>query len=312
MVGITDHPGFLYSCKQQGCDVVVLPMMFLEGIYANPVFFCKRLDILFDNDRGFDFRPVIVQLIGNDITTVKEVIAILESYDIQGLNLNMGCPSSRIKMQGLGASILEHPKERDALIDAVLKYSSRPVSIKMRLFGKEQPDMAMTIGFCQSLKDKNIDWVAIHGRTGQQGYKGAANWDAIKAVHEATDVFLVGNGDIKNHACGKARVDKNYCDAFMIGRAAMKDPRVFSMSYNPAVKKTMKDARQLFSDIMAFIVANKHRGLEHLLLPHEIRKWAIYFSSNIPGGKRLRERAVKSNTIEDLAALFVEASHEGP
>ena len=306
MVGITDHPGFLHACKRQGCDAVVLPMMFLEGISANPAFFCKKLDILFDNDRGLDFRPIIVQLIGNDFGAVKEVIAVLESYDIQGLNLNMGCPSGRIKMQGLGASILDRPKERDSLIDAVLKHSSRPVSVKMRLFGKEYADVATTIGFCQGLQDKNIDWVAIHGRTGCHGYKGTANWDAIKAVHEATGVFLVGNGDITSHAGGKARVDAGYCDAFMIGRAAIKDPRVFSRAHDHAVKKTMNDARQLFSEIVAFIVTNKHRGLEHLLLPHEIRKWAIYLSFNIPGGKRLRERAMKSSTIDDLVALFVD------
>ena len=139
MVDITDHPGFLHACKQRGCDVIVLPMMFLEGISANPAYIGKSLDILFDNDRGFDFRPIIVQLIGNDFCVVENVINVLDSYDIQGLNLNMGCPSGRIKALGLGASILDRPAERDTLIDAVLKHSSRPVSIKMRLFGNEIP-----------------------------------------------------------------------------------------------------------------------------------------------------------------------------
>jgi tRNA-dihydrouridine synthase B len=310
MVGITDHPGFLHACKRQGCDAIVLPMMFLEGIFANPAFFGKRLDTLFDNDQGFDFRPIIVQLIGNDFSTVRDVITMLESYDIQGLNLNMGCPSGRIKALGLGASLLDRQRERDALIDAVLKHSSRPVSVKMRLFGKEQADVATTIRFCQGLQDKSIDWVAIHGRTGRQGYKGPANWDAIKAVHEATSLFIVGNGDIASHAGGKARVEAGYCNAFMIGRAALKDPRVFSGSHDPAVKKTMNDARQLFDEILAFVLANKHRGLDHLLLPHEIRKWALYLSFNIPGGKRLRNRAMKKNTIDDIAALFVDAGND--
>ncbi len=309
MVGITDHPGFLHTCKRRGCDIIVLPMMFLEGISSNPAFFGKKLDILFDNDQGFDFRPIIVQLIGNDFGAVKDVVTVLESYDIQGLNLNMGCPSGRIKAIGLGASILDRPAERDTLIDAVLKHSSRPVSVKMRLFGKERADVASTIRFCQGLQDKNVDWVAIHGRTGRQGFKGEANWDAIKTVHDATSLFIVGNGDITSNTDGKARVDAGCCNAFMIGRAALKDPRVFMESPDPAVKKTMNDARQLFDEIVAFVVANKHRGLECLLLPHEIRKWAIYLSFNIPGGKRLRERAMKKSTIDDLAALFVDVNN---
>ncbi|MBN2150279.1 MAG: tRNA-dihydrouridine synthase family protein [Candidatus Lokiarchaeota archaeon] len=304
MVGITDHPGFLHACKQQGCDVVVLPMMFLEGISANPAFFCKRLEILFDNDRGFDFRPIVVQLIGNDFGSVKEAVDVLETYDIQGLNLNMGCPSGRIKALGLGASILDRHAERDALIDAVLDHSSRPVSVKMRLFGNERADVAKTIRFCQGLQDRGIDWVAIHGRTARQGYKGAADWGAIKAVHEATGLPIVGNGDITSHAGGKARVEAGYCNAFMIGRAAMKDPRVFSRGYDPSARKTIPDARRMFDGILAFVAANEQRGLAHLLTPHEIRKWAVYLSFNIPGGKRIRERAMKKGTIGDISALF--------
>lgn len=310
MVDITDHPGFLHACKRRGCDIIVLPMMFLEGVSANPAYIGKKLDILLDNEQGFDFRPIIVQLIGNDLGVVKDVITTLDSYDIQGLNLNMGCPSGRIKMLGLGASILERPAQRDALIDAVLKHASRPVSIKMRLFGKEAPDVTTTIQFCRGLQDKQVDWVAIHGRTGRQGYKGPASWDVIKAVKEATTLFIVGNGDITSVTDGKKRVDEGCCDAFMIGRAALKDPRVFLTTYDPALPKTMADARRLFDDIMAFVVENKHRGLDHLLTPHEIRKWALSLSFNIIGGKRLRDQAMKRGTIGDIAALFNDKGHD--
>jgi tRNA-dihydrouridine synthase B len=308
MVDITDHPGFLHACKQHGSDVIVLPMMFLEGISSNPAYIGKKLDILFNNEARFDFRPIIVQLIGNDIDAMKAVITVLDSYDIQGINLNMGCPSGRIKMLGLGASILDREKERDALIDAALKHASLPVSVKMRLFGKERADVATTIRFCQSLQDKNIDWVAIHGRTGRQGYTGPANWDAIKTIHDVTSLFIVGNGDINSLKAGKAHVDAGHCNAFMIGRAAMKDPRVFSVTYDPAEPKTMYHARQLFDQIVAFVVANKNRGLDHLFSPHEIRKFAMYLSFNIRGGKKLRNALMKKYTIEDIEASFVEVN----
>nr|MDO8115246.1 tRNA-dihydrouridine synthase family protein [Candidatus Sigynarchaeota archaeon] len=305
MVDITDHPGFLYCCKKQGCDVIVLPMTFLEGISKNTRYIEDRLAVLYDNDRHFGFKPIVLQLIGKKIEAIKDVFNILSSYEIQGVNLNMGCPSGRIKAQGLGASILDRPKDRDAVIDAVLKSSPVPLSIKMRLFGKEKSDVPASISFCKMLETKGIDWVAVHGRTGRQRYTGPADWNAIKEIHEATSLPLVGNGDITCWNHGKRLVDEGSCDAFMIGRAAWKDPRVFSHSYNTAAVKTMADALVLFREITGFVIANRGHHLEPLLVSHEIRKVAVALSRQVRGGKKFRDRAVKASTIDEIEALFV-------
>ena len=289
----------------KGCEVIVLPMMFMEGIASNSRYIEDVLNVLFDNDRQFDFRPIIVQLTGKNLDAVGKVIHILSSYDIQGINLNMGCPSYRIMVQGLGASMLDSPEDCNALIDAVIKQSPFPVSIKMRLFGKNQPDIPATIQFCKALE--GIDWIAVHGRTRRQGYKGNANWDAIKEIHDASNLFLVGNGDIASWKQGAFMVEQEYCDAFMIGRAAMNDPRVFSPSFESGKTKTATDALELFKEITGFLVANRDQT-SILLSLHEIRKVALALSRHVVGSRLFRADVMKANDLADIEALFEQLS----
>lgn len=303
MMRITDHPGFLYLCKMKGCDVIVLPMMFMEGIASNSKYIEDILNVLYKNEQNFDFRPIIIQLTGKNLDTVDRAIQILSSYDIQGINLNMGCPSGRIRAQGLGASLLDRPKDRDAVIDSILKHSPFPLSIKMRIFGKTEPDIPSTIQFCKVLEGKDISWIAVHGRIGRQGYKGKADWTAIKAIHGATSLFLVGNGDITSLKQGMSLVEQNYCDAFMIGRAAVKDPRVFSPVFDPCKTKTSSDALDQFKEIIGFLINNREQTAA-LLVPHEIKKWALFLSRQVPGSRSFRAHAMNANSIDDIEALF--------
>ena len=304
MMGITDHPGFLYSCKMKGvCDVIVLPMMFLEGIASNSRYIEDILTVLFDNVQSFDFRPIIVQLTGKNLDVLDQVVQVLSSYDVQGINLNMGCPSYRMMVQGLGASMLDRPEESYAMIDAITKQSSFPVSVKMRIFGINQPDISGTIQFCKTLADRNVDWIAIHGRTRRQGYKGMANWDAIKEIHEASSLFLVGNGDIKSWKQGSNMVEQGYCDAFMIGRAAVNDPRAFSPSFESGKTKTASDALDLFKEITGFLIKNSDKASK-LLVMHEIRKVALALSRQVIGGRTFRADVMKATDLAHVVALF--------
>jgi len=316
MLDVTDNPGFLYLCKKYGCDVLVLPMAFLEGISANPAYIDGMLDMLFNNVQGFDFRPIVVQLIGQTVDLVKQVFDILSSYDIQGLNLNMGCPSTRVNMQGLGSRMLERPQERDAIIDEMLKHSPFPFSIKMRLFsdsvaGRTVPNIDRTIAFCKSLEGKAISEVILHGRTACLGYRGKANWDAIRAVHEATSLPLVGNGDITCWQDGMERVHAGDCDAFMIGRAAIKDPRVFSPGQDPKSRKIIDDAYALFKDLVDFLAPNERETARKYYESHQFRKIVLQFSRDTRGGRDLRLNVMKTKNLQDILDLFTNLGATG-
>ncbi len=311
MVGYTDNPGFLYSCKKHGCDVLVIPMLFMEGISANKEYVEKKLQFLFDNEASFDFRPVVVQVIGQSIHAIKGVVDALSSYDIAGINLNLGCPSTRMRQLGLGACMLNKPPARNAIIDEFLKHSNKPFSVKIRLMGIDNPNIDETIAFCKDLERKEIAWIGIHGRTLRQGYKGAARWDVIKMIHDTIGIPVIGNGDIKSVHDGIDRVERGLCHSFMIGRAALWDPRCFDRREPFSERlKCWDDAKDLFSDMVSFLEGYEVERARSFLTVHAMKTLANELTRGITGSKMIRQRLARATSIGEIEEILVNASKE--
>jgi tRNA-dihydrouridine synthase 3 len=70
--------------------------------------------------------------------------------------------------------------------------------------------------------------VAVHGRTAEQRYKKAADWDAISRLAAATpNVAIIGNGDLLTHYEVQRRRSTSGCAALMAGRGALIKPWLF-------------------------------------------------------------------------------------
>lgn len=307
MADVTDNPAFLYLCKKYGCEVLVLPMVFLESLSVNPAYVEEKLEILFDNARQVKYNPLVIQVIGQDLLNLEKGMDFLSSFDLQGINYNFGCPSHKIARLNLGARMLGIPERRDEVIDAILKHAPFPFSIKMRLMGGKDPNVEETVNFCKSLEGKDIEFIAIHGRTMLQGYSGKADWEAIKQVYDAVEIPVVGNGDIGTSRQGFELISKGYCDAFMIGRAAMKDPRVFLKDPGVQDKENQFESMVvLFTEYLAFLKENDHVQAQKYLSLHEQKRWLIYFSKGLRGGKAFRDRLMKIKDIHDIPLLLDE------
>uniref|UniRef100_F1LHR7 tRNA-dihydrouridine(47) synthase [NAD(P)(+)] n=1 Tax=Ascaris suum TaxID=6253 RepID=F1LHR7_ASCSU len=79
--------------------------------------------------------------------------------------------------------------------------------------------------------------IIVHGRTTKQQYMGEANWDIIKAVKEAVNIPVIGNGDIDSPIKAKAMLDYSGVDGIMIGRAAMGNPWIIEQKKDKKIKK---------------------------------------------------------------------------
>ena len=91
-----------------------------------------------------------------------------------------------------------------------------PVTAKIRIGWSEETINATTTA--RLLEDCGVQAIAVHGRTKEQGYSGAANWDVIEEVTAAVGIPVIGNGDIAGPEDG-ARAMKRGISGLMIGRA---------------------------------------------------------------------------------------------
>ncbi len=77
-------------------------------------------------------RPISIQLIGSDIEALRKSLDYLESYNFDVIDINAGCPSRRAIKAKEGGYLMKNLEQMKILIENALKYSSKPVSLKIR------------------------------------------------------------------------------------------------------------------------------------------------------------------------------------
>ena len=125
MAGITDLP-FRLICEKYEPGLVVTEMVSSKALLYNDEKTKKLLNV--DGEK----RPISMQIFGSDEEAMaygaKYVSKIADIVDI-----NMGCPAPKVTKNGDGSKLLLDLDKAGRVIDSVVKNSSKPVTLKIRL-----------------------------------------------------------------------------------------------------------------------------------------------------------------------------------
>lgn len=174
---------------------------------------------------------------------VAEIIARESPYTSE-LNLNCGCPIDLLYRQGQGSALMEQPSKLSRILKGMNYCSGEiPVTVKIRTGTKDNKNTAKSL--MERLLDENdIAAITLHGRSRQQRYMKAADWeyiaDAAKVVKNWNDqreekkdvsdtqrVNFVGNGDIFTFEDWHNAVNTEGIDSVMVARGALIKPWIF-------------------------------------------------------------------------------------
>jgi tRNA-dihydrouridine synthase B len=172
-------------------------------------------------------RPLAVQLFGSKPEEMRDAAAVLESFGIASVDINMGCPVRKVCRVGGGSAMMTELSKTAQLVQGMVQAVTIPVTAKMRLGWDDAnitaPDLA------RALQDVGVAAVFVHGRTREQGFGGVVNLAGIRAVVQAAKGLpVIGNGDVTTPQAARRMLDETGCAGVSIGRGAFYNPWIFN------------------------------------------------------------------------------------
>ena len=286
MAGVTDRP-FRQLCRGFGAGYAVSEMVTSRKDLWHTLKTSRRAD--HTGEPG----PIAVQIAGTDAAMMAEAAAYNIDRGAQIIDINMGCPAKKVCNKWAGSALMQDEALALEIIEAVVAACAPhgvPVTLKMRTGWCAQVKNALNIA--RAAESAGVQMVTVHGRTREQGYKGAAEYATIAAVKAALRIPVVANGDIDSPHKAQAVLRATGADALMIGRAAQGRPWVFReiahylhtgallapplvLEVRRALLAHLQDHYGLYGEFTGVRSARKHIG---------------WYVRDLPGGDAFRAR----------------------
>lgn len=296
LAGVTDHP-FRRLCVRCGAEYVTTEMISAKAIRYGDLK-TWRLGRIYDDE-----RPAAVQLFGSE----PEIMAYAASecerrLSPASVDINMGCPMSKIYNNGDGSALMKNPALCGELVAAVKSAVSVPVTVKIRAGIDAEHINAVDVAL--ECEKNGADCVYVHGRTREQLYSGSSDPTVIAAVKAALKIPVVANGDVTDAASATALLEKTGADGVMVARGAMGNPWIFSeiaaaLEHRPYTPPTADERLSLIKEHIAVHIAEKGERA----LP-ELRKHLSWYIHGLPGSAAARAEINKATTGQELYSLL--------
>lgn len=220
MDGITDS-SFRGLCRGLGSALTVTEFINALDVIQGHPWYTERL--IFTPEQ----RPLSIQILDDQPDRILRAASeIVERFQPDILDVNLGCQSKNVTARGAGAALMRTPRLIGEIFDLLTHAFQIPITGKIRLGWDE--DSLNYLEVAQTIQDHGGAMVAVHGRTRKQAYRGKARWEPIAEVKKALSIPVIGNGDVRTVADISAIRQQTGCDAVMIGRAAVANPWIFS------------------------------------------------------------------------------------
>lgn len=303
MAGVADR-AYRLLCREYGAAAAVSEMVSVKGLcYGDKA--SAQLCTITENE-----HPMGLQLFGSEPDFVARAAAMVQQFQPDWLDINMGCPVHKVVATGAGSALMKDIPLAQEIVRAAVRESRVPVTVKFRLGW--DASCCNAVEFAQAMEDAGAAAIAVHGRTKEQLYSGKADWNAIRQVKQSVTIPVIGNGDVRTAADCLAMYEQTGCDLVMVGRGSYGNPFVFreieAVISGEAYRQPTLEQRMetMLYHIRLILQCNPQKPPEIAI--REARKHAAWYMNGLYGAAKFRARCYHLGSYaeaEMLAADFL-------
>jgi tRNA-dihydrouridine synthase B len=308
LAGVSDLPFRLIN-RRMGCEFAFTEMVSARAlIYENKT----TLNRMLATDPAD--RPLGIQLLGRDPEVILLALDKARDYQFDIIDFNAACPVTKVTEKGEGASLLKEPKKLGALLNTMVRNATVPVTVKIRSGWDASSVNARDVALCA--EDAGIAALFIHGRTREQGYRGAVDYTVIRKVKESLRVPVVASGDALTPPLIKRLFAETGCDGVAIARGALGNPWIFKeataflQNGTPLQRPGMDEIADTMISHFNLIVDFHGEHMGRLIF----RIFFSWYCKGIHGIRDLKTRAFSAKTGQQMIKITneIRAMHWDP
>ena len=204
-------------------------LLYTEMVVAQALHHNERRDRLLDFDPIE--HPLSLQVGGDDPKLLAEAARLADAWGYDEINLNVGCPSSKVKAGNFGACLMAKPKLLARCIEAMTRASPLPVTVKHRIGIDDLDNDDLLLTFVDQLAAAGAQRFAIHARKAYlEGLDPKQNRSIPPLQHDRVAKLKQQRPTLTIELNGGLHTPKDclnaltICDGAMVGRAAYKHP----------------------------------------------------------------------------------------
>jgi tRNA-dihydrouridine synthase B len=299
MAGVTDTVFRRFIRNLGGCGLIMTEFTSADGVLRAKDQKAKRYLHFYEDE-----HPISAQLFGSDPRVMADAARMVEDLGFDLVDLNLGCPAKKVVKCNGGSGLLRDLPAIGKIFEAVRAAIKIPFTVKFRAGWDDENIVCVELA--KMAEDCGLCAVALHARTREQGYSGAARWEWITAIKQAVKIPVIGNGDIRTPQDACSIVAQTGCDAVMIGRTAPANPWIFRQieQYTASgcyEEPAEADRYQMIRTYFQMLIEEE--------LPDAVGKmkqFASWFTHGVPGGAGLRKAIYESKSAPEILARVEE------
>jgi tRNA-dihydrouridine synthase B len=255
-------------------------------------------------------RPIVAQLIGNDVPGLVRTAKLLQQLPVAAIDLNLGCPAPIVYRKCAGGGLLRELPRIDAILGALRDAVTIPFTVKTRVgFASLDEFDALLALFSRH----PIDALSVHARTVAQMYRPPVHYHLIRQAVQAMPCPVIANGNVHSAAHARQVLSTTGARGLMIGRGAIRSPWLFEQIRQELRGQpvTLPAGREVLAYIRALWDSQASPDKPEKVQCDRMKKFINYLGEGVPAPfLHLIRRVDKAADFHRICAEFLD--HDQP